>query len=208
MENLYVIEQGSYLAKSGNSLKIMKQGTVLETVPASDLNKLVLTGYVSLTGPVLDYLIQNRVETVFLTPTGRFRARLMIDEHKHVALRKAQYDQLSAPDSSIAVMKLVVKGKLENMAAFLLRRGRDYSESKLKAGAAALTSLVATLKKAQEKSVIRGIEGAGSRIYFSVFPLLIRNDDFTFRGRNRRPPKDIETENFHNYQIRMYPKKS
>jgi CRISP-associated protein Cas1 len=190
MENLYVIEQGSYLAKSGNSLKIMKQGTVLEAVPARDLNKLVLTGYVSLTGPVLDYLIQNRVETVFLTPTGRFRARLMIDEHKHVALRKAQYDQLSAPDSSIAVMKLVVKGKLENMAAFLLRRGRDYSEPKLKAGAAALTSLVATLKKAKEKSVVRGIEGAGSRIYFSVFPLLIRNDDFTFRGRNRRPPKD------------------
>jgi len=60
MENLYVIEQGSYLAKSGNSLKIMKKGTVLEAVPASDLNKLVLTGYVSLTGPVLDYLIQNR----------------------------------------------------------------------------------------------------------------------------------------------------
>jgi CRISP-associated protein Cas1 len=97
---------------------------------------------------------------------------------------------LSAPDAGLAVMKTIVQGKLENMAAFLLRRGRDYSESKLKAGAAALTSLIASLKAAWAKSVVRGIEGAGSRIYFSVFPLLIRNDAFFFKGRNRRPPID------------------
>jgi CRISPR-associated protein Cas1 len=190
MENLYVVEQGSFLAKSGDTLKIMKQGTVLETVPAKDLKKLVLTGHVSLTGPVLDYLIRHRVETVFLTPTGRFRARLMIDEHKHVALRKAQYERLSAPDDGLNIMKIIVQGKLENMAAFLLRRGRDYSEPKLKAGSAALTSLTSSLKAAKEKSIVRGIEGAGSRIYFSVFPLLIRNEVFFFNGRNRRPPRD------------------
>jgi CRISPR-associated protein Cas1 len=190
MENLYVVEQGSFLAKSGDTLKIVKKGTVLDTVPAKDLKKLVLTGYVSLTGPVLDYLIKNRVETIFLTPTGRFRARLMIDEHKHVALRKAQYEGLSAPDTGLEVMKIIVKGKVENMAAFLLRRGRDYSEPKLRAAAAALTSLLTSLKTTRDKSVVRGIEGAGSRIYFSVFPLLIRNDTFFFNGRNRRPPKD------------------
>ncbi|EMS78523.1 CRISPR-associated endonuclease Cas1 [Desulfotignum phosphitoxidans] len=190
MENLYVVEQGSFLAKSGDTLKIVKQGTVLDTVPAKDLTKLILTGHVSLTGPVMDYLIRHRVETVFLTPTGRFRARLMIDEHRHVALRKAQYERLSDPNDSLNVMKIIVQGKLENMAAFLLRRGRDYNEPKLKAGAAALTSLTSSLKAAREKSIVRGIEGAGSRIYFSVFPLLIRNDVFFFNGRNRRPPKD------------------
>jgi CRISPR-associated protein Cas1 len=190
MENLYVVEQGSFLTKSGDTLKIVKQGTVLDTVPAKDLNKIVLTGYVSLTGPVLDYLISHRVETVFLSHTGRFRARLMIDEHKHVSLRKAQYDRLSARDYSLEVMKIIVRGKLENMAAFLLRRGRDYSEAKLKSSAAALISLTSSLKSAKEKSIVRGIEGAGSRIFFSAFPLLIRNNAFSFNGRNRRPPKD------------------
>ena len=32
METLYVIEQGSYLTRSGDSLNIMKQGTILEQV--------------------------------------------------------------------------------------------------------------------------------------------------------------------------------
>jgi len=190
MESLYIIEQGSTLTRSGDSLKIMKQGTVMKTVPARDLDKLILTGNVSLTGPVMDYLIKNRVETVFLTVTGRFRARLMIDEHKHVALRKAQYKKLSDPVSSLVIMKIFVRGKLENMAAFLLRRGRDYKQPRLKSAAAALTTLTASLANAREKSVIRGIEGAGARIYFSVFPLLLRTENFSFNGRNRRPPKD------------------
>ncbi len=190
MESLYVIEQGSYLTRSGDCLNIMKQGTVLETIPAKGLNKLVLTGYVSLSGPVMDYLIRNRVETVFITPTGRFRARLMIDEHKHVALRKAQYINLSDPAFSMEVMKVIVQGKLRNMTTFLLRRGRDYGEIQLKSAAASIKSLTASLSSANEAAVVRGIEGAGARIYFSVFSHLLRNPDFSFKTRNRRPPLD------------------
>ncbi len=190
MESLYIIEQGAYLSRSGESLRVMKQGTVIDTVPTQNLEKLVLTGYVSLTGPVMDYLIKKRVETVFLSPSGRFRARLMIDEHKHVALRKAQYFRLSDPEFGLEIMKLLVRGKLTNMADFLLARGRRYSQPKLKSSAVAITSLLETLTHARERNLVRGIEGAGSRIYFSAFPNLLRHPDFTFSGRNRRPPKD------------------
>ena len=190
VESLYVIEQGSYLARNGDRLSIMKQGAVLDSIPAKDLTKLVLTGYVSLSGPVMDYLIRNRVETVFITPTGRFRARLMIDEHKHVALRQAQYLKLSDPAFAAGVMKRIVRGKLDNMYQFLLKRGRYYKEDRLKSAAAALKSLASTLAGADDASVIRGVEGAGSRIYFSVFKFLLRNPDFTFTTRSRRPPLD------------------
>jgi len=61
METLYVIEQGSYLTRTGDCLNIMKQGTLLETIPARGLNKLILTGFVSLSGPVMDYLIQKQI---------------------------------------------------------------------------------------------------------------------------------------------------
>jgi CRISPR-associated protein Cas1 len=138
----------------------------------------------------MDYLIQNRVETVFITPTGRFRARLMIDEHKHVALRKAQYINLSDPEFGREVMKVIVQGKLRNMIIFLLKRGRDYGEIRLKSAAAAIKSLTVSLSSAQEKSVIRGIEGAGARVYFGVFKHLLRNPEFSFKTRNRRPPLD------------------
>lgn len=190
METIYVALQGAYIRKNGDSLVVAKKDQILDTLPAKGLDKLVLTGNVSMSGPVMDYLIRNRVETVFLTPAGRFRARLMVDEHKHVALRKAQYLKLDEPGFKLEVMKIIVHGKLQNMAHFLARRGRDYQEEKLKSAAAALKSLSGTLDRACAPDVVRGVEGAGTRIYFSVFNLLIRNPGFHFPNRNRRPPKD------------------
>jgi CRISP-associated protein Cas1 len=38
--------------------------------------------------------------------------------------------------------------------------------------------------------VLRGAEGATARIYYAAFPHLIRNPQFTFNGRNKRPPLD------------------
>jgi len=134
METLYVVEPGAYLKKNGNSLTIMKQGEALETIPVVGLQKLLLCGYVSLTGSVMNFLIKNRVETVFVTPTGRYRARLMIDDHKHVALRKAQYLLLSKDKFCVNTMKILVRGKIDNMTALLLRRARDYGEELLRSG--------------------------------------------------------------------------
>ncbi len=34
------------------------------------------------------------------------------------------------------------------------------------------------------------MEGAATRIYYGVFKHLIRNESFTFKGRNKRPPLD------------------
>lgn len=190
METVYMMEQGAYIKKDGNSLKILKQGELIDTVPSEGLKKLVLSGYLSLSGPVLDFLIKNRVETVFLTPAGRFRARLMIDEHKHVRLRKNQYIRLEDPDFALKTMKILVRGKLDNMVVLLLRRGRDYQEEVLRSAAAGIKSLAKNLDSAVSKDAVRGIEGAGTRIYYSVFKKLLRNPAFSFKGRNRRPPLD------------------
>jgi CRISPR-associated protein Cas1 len=190
MESLYVIEQGAYLKKDGNALKIMKQQSVLETIPVQGLQKLLLSGYVSLTGSVMNFLIKNRIETVFVTPTGKFRARLMIDEHKHVALRRSQYLMLDNERFCLDTMKIIVKGKLDNMVIFLLKRAKEYKNDSLRTAAAGLKSLCKRLESDLSKEAIRGIEGAGARIYFSMFNQLIRNSAFEFKGRNRRPPKD------------------
>jgi CRISPR-associated protein Cas1 len=190
METLYTIEPGSYLKKDGQSLKVVKSGHIIDQIPAGRLKKLVLCGYVSLTGGVLDFLIKNRVETVFITPTGRFRARLMIDEHKHVALRQQQYLRLSDSAESRKFMCQIVAGKIANMARFLREHSSRYNNENLAGAAARLKVFGSRLDTGMDAEVIRGMEGAATRIYFSVFAHLIRNPGFSFDGRNRRPPLD------------------
>ena len=190
MESIYVLEPGSYLRKDGTSLKVVKGGSVIDRIPADGLKRLMLIGYVSLSGGVLDFLIQRRVETVFVTPTGRFRARLALDEHRHVSLRKAQYVRLSDPSFGLATARLIVRGKIRNMARFLLLRARQYKNDALRISAVRLKSMTETTQEMHDLDMLRGLEGTATRIYYGCFQHLIRNASFHFRGRNRRPPLD------------------
>jgi CRISPR-associated protein Cas1 len=190
MESLYILEQGTFLRREGNSLKVMQGNKMVERIPAGGLKRLMLVGYVSLTGSVLDYLIANRVETVFVTPTGRFRARLGLNEHRHVALRSAQYGHLNDKKYALDTARKIVQGKIRNMYRFLRVRAVQYKHKEMKITALKLRSMAVHADTVQDMEVLRGLEGAASRIYFSAFPGLIRNGDFSFRGRNKRPPRD------------------
>lgn len=190
MHALYVMQPGSYLKKDGETLKIIRDDELVDTIPAKDLTHLALAGRATVSGAVLDYLIKKRVDTVFMTVDGRFRARLLLDEAGHVALRQKQYIRLADPDYSLKVAKAIVAEKLENQGRLLLRRAAQLQIAELRTVAAQIKALKKRLAKAEKLDEVRGVEGYGTRLYFSVFGILIRNDKFQFTGRNRRPPRD------------------
>jgi len=190
MDSLYIIEPGCYLRKDGDCLKIMRKSATVQTIPAKGLEQLMIAGRTSLTGPVLDFLISHKVDTVFMTPDGRFRARLLLDDSGHVRLRQQQYLRLGNDEIKRDLARDVVTGKLENQIRLLLRRGTQYGIDELRETAVRIRALQKRIPDADDTDIIRGIEGAAARIFFSTFSLLIRNDDFHFTGRNRRPPLD------------------
>jgi CRISPR-associated protein Cas1 len=190
METIYILEPGCYVRREAGALCVVKERRIIDRIPAEGLKRLILVGNMNLTSGVLDFLIRRRVETVFMTPTGRFRARLGIDEHRHVALRKAQYSRLGDPGFVTRTARLIVSGKVRNMVRLLLLRGRQYNEPNLRNTAASLKILEGRLEQTDDLQRIRGLEGAAARGYFRSFGRLIRNDRFIFNGRNRRPPLD------------------
>lgn len=190
MDAVYILESGSYLRKEGASLKVVKARQTIDQIPVDGLKRLTLIGYISLSGAVLDFLIKNRVETVFVTPTGRFRARLALDEHRHVALRTCQYRQLGDEKFALNTSRKIVHGKIANMHRLLLLRGRQYRDALLRTAAVRLKALEASALDAKNLAVVRGVEGAATRIYYGAFSRLIKNASMAFNGRNRRPPLD------------------
>ena len=190
MDSLYILEPGSFIRKDGDCLKILRNKTVVDTIPASGLQQLTLAGRTSLSGPVLDFLIKNKIDTVFLTPGGRFRARLLLDESGHVALRQQQYLQLADHNFKLDLARRIVRGKLENQARMLLRRGTQYNLDQLRTVGIQIKALQKKLADVEDTDQVRGIEGYGARLYYSVFGLLLREKGFVFTGRNRRPPRD------------------
>jgi CRISPR-associated protein Cas1 len=190
MRRVYILEPGTYLRKAGENLCLTREGKSIEEIPLSNLEQLTLVGYTSLSGAVLNTLIANRVETVLIDPKGRFKGRLCVDEHKHVKRRMAQYLKLSKPEFALKTARYIVRGKLRNQARFLALRGKYLKNEAVLGISAALRALDRELDYVDDLELVRGIEGHGARLYFQAFGHLIQNSEFTFLGRNRRPPLD------------------
>ncbi len=190
MRRSYVVGSGTYIRKSGKSLLVCRGRETVEEIPLEQLQQLTLVGRASFSSEVLNELVRRRVETVLLSPEGRFRARLVVDEHGHVERRRNQYLKLSVSEVALKVAKELVEAKLRAMARFTTRMSRSKDEDILKSAGVQLQALAELASRAESMDTVRGIEGKGSAVYFSVFGHFIKNKNFFFERRTRRPPLD------------------
>jgi CRISPR/Cas system-associated endonuclease Cas1 len=111
----------------------------------------------------------------------------MVDEHKHVQRRQAQYVRLSDKAFVLRTTQAIVQGKLRNAARFLAQRGSRYNFPELNLTAARIKGLAAAVGTQSQMELLRGMEGNAANTDFEVFPQLIRVQGIRFDGRNRRP---------------------
>jgi CRISPR-associated protein Cas1 len=191
VKTVYVTEQGATLRRSGPVLELWAGRRRKAELLVHDLDQLVLMGNITLTPAVLDFLIAERVDTVFLSFHGRFRGRLLHEHSKNVNLRLAQYRRLEQPDFALSIAKSIVRGKIRNTRSFVLKASRRLGRTDAVAVVAArLHAMAERVGEMSTLDQVRGCEGRASAVYFGVFGSLFKNPDFTFEGRNRRPPLD------------------
>ncbi|MCK6557484.1 CRISPR-associated endonuclease Cas1, partial [Candidatus Binatia bacterium] len=75
MKTAYITEQGATVRRDGPVLQVWTGKTRKAELLVHDLDQLVLMGNVMVTPAVLDFLIAERVDTVFMSYHGRFRGR-------------------------------------------------------------------------------------------------------------------------------------
>jgi CRISPR-associated protein Cas1 len=195
MKTAYITEQGATLRRDGPVLQVWTGRKRRAELLVHDLDQLVLMGNVMVTPAVLDFLVGERVDTVFMTIHGRFRGRLMHDHSKNVRLRLSQYQHLQDPAVAFTLAKAFVRGKLLNARAFLMKAARRQPERQegseaIGQAAVRLQAMVERLEEMETMDQVRGCEGRGSAIYFGVFGKLLKNSEFRFTERSRRPPMD------------------
>jgi len=190
MSTLYVTQDGAVLRKTGERLKVTLQKDVLLDVPLIKVAQIVLFGNITVTQSALQSLLKQGVDLVFLTGQGRYLGRLEPALSKNGLLRRAQYAAAQAPSDSLKLATGFVCGKLLNMRTILQRAARGGTEADLAPPIDQLQALVKRLNRARSLDEVRGVEGAGTAVYFKVFPQLIKAEGFIFPGRVRRPPTD------------------
>lgn len=183
MAVLYLTEQGSRLSREGNRFVLTREGQVLAEIPAGLVEAVYVFGNVSLTTPVITYLLRNGIDCVFLSQDGHYFGRLFASDSRFGLLRQRQYLALTDPELRLRVSRLLVAGKVGNQISFLRRRG--VSESQVEP----LAVLQAEARTARDHGHLLGLEGQASAVYYGLYRRLFKHD-LGFRGRTRRPPRD------------------
>ncbi len=193
LNTLYVTIQGAYLSKEGETVLVRVEGEERLRLPIHTLSGVVCFGQVGCSPHLLGFCAERGVNVTFLSEHGRFWARVQGPVAGNVLLRRAQYRAADDAAGSAAVARAAVQAKISNCRVALQRAARERGgNAAIEQAAVGLLRPLDAASRAEGVDSVRGCEGEAARIYFSIFDDLITTskDDFTFRGRSRRPPLD------------------
>ncbi len=197
LNTLYVTTDGAWLRKDGANLVMDVEREERARVPVHMLESLVCIGRVAVSPQLLGYCAEQGISICYLTPQGRFLARVEGPVSGNVLLRRAQYRVSDDPAGCAAVVRNLVAGKIHNQRAVLARGWRDHGD-KL-ADIPSFHHALQRLKHIPQRvmlehdvDLLRGLEGEAAQAYFGVFGQLVHAESLLlhFNGRNRRPPRD------------------
>lgn len=197
LNTLYVTSEGASLRKDGQNVVVAIDGHDRGRAPAHLLGQIVCFAQAVISPPLMAFCAESGISVVYLSATGRFLARVEGPKTGNVLLRRAQHKMTYDPDEALPIARAMVTAKVTNQRGVLRRVLRDYGKTMEAADYARLDGCERRLSDgarlaldAPDQDSLRGREGEAANAYFSVFAQFIRNPNFTFQGRNRRPPLD------------------
>ncbi|HLO29915.1 MAG TPA: type I-C CRISPR-associated endonuclease Cas1c [Anaerolineales bacterium] len=193
---LYVTTPEAYLALDGENIVILKGENTSTRLPLHNLENIVCFSYQGASPALMGACAERNIGLSFLTPNGRFQARVTGKVRGNVLLRKKQYGVSAKEAESLPIAASFLLGKIANSRKVIARAIRDHAMLiDVPSLTTASASLKETLKAIPSCSTIddlMGFEGSAAKIYFSVFDHLIlqQRGEFFFKERSRRPPLD------------------
>ena len=196
LNTLYVTSENSYLSLDGENVVVLEEQKEIGRVPLHNLEGIVSFGYRGTSPALMGACAEKNISLCYLTPQGKFLARISGRIKGNVILREQQYASKNDDEVSLGIAKNCILGKVYNARWVLERAVRDHAiqidANQVKAASASLKASLELIRNSQSKEQLRGYEGEAASVYFGVFDQLIlqQKKEFIFQGRNKRPPLD------------------
>jgi CRISPR-associated protein Cas1 len=193
---LYVTSPDAYLSLDGETIIIKKDEETSTRLPLHNLENIVCFNHQGASPALMGACAERSIGLCFLTPYGRFLARVSGKVRGNVLLRMRQFEVSDDEGLSLPIASSFLIGKIYNSRKVIERALRDHAMlvdvDKLKKASAFLKQTIAAIPECTSTDELMAFEGSAAKIYFGVFNQLIlqQKEDFTFEERSRRPPLD------------------
>ena len=169
LNTLYVTSENSYLSLDGENVVVFEEKTEIGRVPLHNLEGIVSFGYRGTSPALMGACAERNVSLCYLTPQGRFLARVSGRIKGNVLLRQQQYVSSRDEKISLEIAKNCILGKVYNARWVLERAVRDHSMQidleQVKSASGFLKSSLEYIQDAQSKEQLRGYEGEAASVY-------------------------------------------
>lgn len=199
LNTIYVTSEGAWLRKDGANIVVEVDGSERGRAPLHMIGGVMCFGRMGASPALLAACAEEGVALSFLSPNGKFLARVEGPRTGNVLLRRTQYRVADDPVRAVPIVRGIVAAKAANQRTVIRRAMRDHGADMAEPARAAIEEAERRLTDAARRTLLapdvatlRGIEGEAALVYFGAFDAMIRAGDgaFAFRGRSRRPPLD------------------
>ena len=168
LNTVYVTNEMAYLTLDGENLVCKIDGEIKLRIPFENIENIVCFNYVGCSPALMGKCVGKTIPINFISPQGKFLAKVCGETKGNVFLRVAQIDKFR--ESGLVLAQNTMAAKFSNTRQLIRRTLHDNPELR---------------EDAEIQKVIKVLD-------FSIFNKLITNKKvpFTFELRTKRPPLD------------------
>lgn len=194
LNTVYVTNEQAYLSLDGENLVCKVDDEIKLRIPFENIENVVCFNYIGCSPALMGKCVGKMIPINFISPQGKFLAKVCGETKGNVFLRVAQIDRFR--EKGLELTQNTMAAKFSNTRQLLRRTLHDNEQLR---DDLQIRNVLQVLEDGMDrifhsKSIDEaiGIEGNCAQNYFSVFNKLITNPKvpFSFTLRTKRPPLD------------------
>lgn len=187
MSLLYVNDSGATIGIEGNCCTVKQKDGSKRMLPIESLDGITIMGQSHMTTQCAEECMQRGIPVSYFSKGGKYFGRLISTGHVNVERQRKQcalYDTGFAVELAMKILSAKIKNQSVVLRRYEKSKGLNLEEEQKMS--AICRNKVLTCDRIEE---MIGFEGQAAKYYFKGLSACI-DENFTFQGRNRRPPRD------------------
>lgn len=194
LNTIYITNEQAYLCLDGENLVCKVDDEYKFRIPFDNVENIVCFSYLGCSPALMGKCVNKCIPINFVSPNGKFLAKVCGETKGNVFLRVAQIDKFR--ENRLLLAQNTLASKFSNSLQVIKRTLHDNAQlrndAEISSVMSVLSESVNEIYLADSVDSAMGIEGNCARNYFSVFNKLITNPktSLSFEYRSKRPPLD------------------
>ena len=203
---IVIDEYNKSIHKKDNQIVIHEKDKIIDSIKASSVNDITITGKGYITFDALNLIAENNIKFMAINPKGQLRYVLESPDGGNVKLKKAQY-KLSENRLGIEISKEIIISKMKNLKATLTTLNKNKQLKRVFSHRLKIEECITQLNqldlKGDNESLrmqIMGLEGKASNEYWKSVKYFVP-DEIGFDQRTKKPTDMLNSMLNYGYAI-------